>query len=110
MAKRIVIEWAKTTLRMASSEVSGSRARLKSIRVQPIDPTGDVSKALRALLGDRMPSASQVIVVLAREQVITRVVKFPTIQSAELSQMVGLYAKAQLPYPPEQAVFDFHIV
>lgn len=47
---------------------------------------------------------------MPREQVITRVVKFPAVRWDELAQMAALYAKAQLPYPDELTVADFHVL
>lgn len=110
MAARLVVEWTRTTLRLALAEGNGVRARLLAIRSQPFGMAGESAEALRTLLGKRPPAIRQVIGVIPREQVITRVVKFPTTRVAELRQMVEFYAKAQLPYPREQAVFDFHVV
>ncbi len=110
MAARLVIEWTRATLRVAMAEGEGPKAKVRSILGQPLGPSGEMASVLRALLGKRLPSAAQVIAVVPREQVITRVVKFPSTKSSELTQMVALYSKAQLPYPGEQAVFDFHVI
>ena len=110
MASHVVVEWTRTTLRLAFSDGEGPHARIQSIASQTIGPSGESADALRALLGKHASSIQQVISVIPREHVITRVVKFPTIRSSELTQMVELYAKAQLPYPREQAVFDFHVI
>ena len=110
MASRVIVEWTRTTLRLALADGSGSRSRLRAIDAQPITAPGDLGRVLRGMLETHRVSPRHVISVIPREQVITRVVKFPTTQPAELAQMVELYAKAQLPYPREQAVFDFHVV
>ena len=110
MATRLVVEWTRASMRIAVAEGSDGGAKVREIRSQPIPSAAEPGQVLRLLLGKHPPVNAQVISVLPREQVITRVVKFPTVQSAELSQMVELYAKAQLPYPKEQAVFDFHLV
>ena len=110
MATRLVVEWTRATVRMAVASGSGTRGHVRAIRAQPIGPTGEVSEALRTLLNPLKIAGAEVIGVVSREQVITRVVKFPTMHVAELSQMVELYAKAQLPYLREQTVMDFHVV
>ncbi len=110
MATRLVIEWTRTAVRLARSEGSGSHQRLRMIRSQSLGVGGGTAQALRLLLKDQSPDTAQVIGVIPREQVITRFMKFPSAQASELAQMVELYAKAQLPYPREQAVFDFHLI
>ena len=110
MARRLVIEWTRATVRLALAEERGRQARLLTLLVEPVGPGGDVAGALRALLKKVKPSWDQVIGIIPREQVITRTVKFPTTQPAELAQMVELYARAQLPYPRAEALVDFHVM
>ncbi len=110
MASRLVVEWTRATLRLALSEGQGDRFRLRAVRSQPLGPSGIAGETIRSLLGKRPPAVTEVIGVIPREQVITRLVKFPSVRTAELASMVELYAKAQLPYPREQALFDFHVV
>ncbi len=110
MASRLVVEWTRLTVRIALADGDGARSRVRMIRSQTINSAGDIAGALRELLQDRPAGLNEVLAVIPREQVITRLVKFPATKSDELMQMVELYAKAQLPYPREQAVFDFHVV
>ena len=110
MAIQLVIEWTRATVRLAMVEQRRSQFQFLALRSEPTGPGGDPQPALRALLKAIKLGTAQVIGVLPREQVITRVVKFPTMQAEELGQMVELYAKAQLPYPREQIVVDFHVV
>lgn len=109
MATRLVVEWTRTTVRLAVAE-GGARARLKGVYSQALGESGDPVPALRGLLKTYHPTPSQVIGVVSREQVLTRVVKFPATEPNELVQMVELYAKAQLPYPREHMVLDFHLL
>lgn len=110
MASRLVVEWTRTSVRVALAEGGGSRWRLKSVRSQPIGATGTAVEVLRGLLETSKAWGAQAIGVVPREQVITRTVKFPTTAPEELAQMAELYAKAQLPYPREQAVMDVHLL
>jgi len=110
MATRIVVEWTRVTLRVALSEGSGARWRLRAVHSQPLPVPAAAGEALRTLLKTTKTSGAAVIGVIPREQVITRLVKFPSTDAAEVGPMVELYAKAQLPYPREQTVVDFHIL
>ncbi len=110
MATRLVIEWTRLTLRLAVAEGRGSRMRVRAIHSQPNLAPEAAIETLRTLLRTAKIGAADVIGVVSREQVITRVVKFPAVEVAELAKMVELYAKAQLPYPREQTVMDFHVL
>jgi len=111
MAKRIVVEWTRATLRVALAQTRGKTVRLVSLRHQPLSAAGGgPAEILRAILASMNVTPDDVIAVVPREHVITRTVKFPSTQRDELAQMVELYAKAELPYSREQAVLDFHII
>lgn len=107
MATQLVVEWTRTTVRLAVG--AGPGRGLLMIRSGPISASATV-EALRAQLKTMKTIPGDVIAVIPREAVLTRVVKFPSVEHAELTQMVELYAKAQLPYPREQTVMDFHVL
>ena len=109
MATRLVIEPTRTALRLALAESRAGGWAARSFQTLPLGEVSGTAEALRARL-KQARGISQVIAVVPREQVITRIVKFPAEESGELAQMVELYAKAQLPYPREQSVVDFHVV
>lgn len=110
MASRLVIEWTRLTLRLALAEGGDARLRVRSIFCQEIAAPEAAIPTLKSLLKTAKVGAVEVIGIVSREQVITRVVKFPTADPAELGKMVELYAKAQLPYAREQAITDFHVL
>ncbi len=110
MAARLVVEWTRSTVRLAIGHRQGPGFRLSSLRVQPIAAADGVAEAMRALLAAARLRVGEVIGVISREQVITRTVKFPSTDVTELAQMVELYAKGQLPYPREQLVMDWYVV
>jgi hypothetical protein len=108
MPTRLVAEWTRTTVRLA---VGGGPGRgLQAVHSAPLGASADLVQVLRALLKNLKSIPAEVIAVIPRELVLTRVVKFPSIQEGELAQMVELYAKAQLPYAREQTVIDFHLL
>ena len=106
MSTRIVVEWTRSSVRLAVAEGRGAHLRLRMVQSRASDAAADTPDALRDLLKGVNARAAHVIGVISREQVITRVVKFPTTHAGELAQMTELYAKAQLPYPREQSVMD----
>ncbi|MBI4341988.1 MAG: pilus assembly protein PilM [Candidatus Omnitrophica bacterium] len=111
MATRLAVEWTRGSVRVAVAEGGGSRWRLRSVRSQPMPSGADVAAALRSLAAaSAVGSAEEVIGVLPREQVITRIVRFPSTDAAEIAQMAELYAKAQLPYTRDQAVVDSRVL
>lgn len=110
MPARLVVEWTRATLRVAVAEGRGPNVRLRTVRSQPIEAAADPTEPLRELLRAVRAPRAEVIGVIPREQVLTRVVQFPSAEAAELAQMVGLYAKAQLPYPGDQVIVDFQIL
>lgn len=110
MAQRLVLEWTRTMLHAAVAEGRAATWRVRAIYAQPLSTTAETAQVLGALIKTAKLPTEEVITVVSREQVITRTVKFPTLDSAELTQMVELYAKAQLPYPREQTVMDFSVL
>ncbi|MDP3702824.1 MAG: pilus assembly protein PilM, partial [Candidatus Omnitrophota bacterium] len=108
MATRLVVEWTRASMRLV---VGGGPGRpLQAIRSVALDASPDLPATLRTLLKTVKTVPEEIIAVIPRELVLTRAVKFPSIQDEELAQMVELYAKAQLPYPREQLVMDFHVL
>ena len=107
MSNRIVVEWTRGSVRLAVAEGAGSRWKLRRVHARPVPPGGDVAATIQALMAlAGSPAADEVIGVLPREQIITRLVRFPSTDPAELSEMAELYAKGQLPYTKGQAVVD----
>ena len=87
MATRLVIEWTRASVRLALAEGRGPKWRLRALHSQPIGAGIEHLEALRTFLRDQKVTADEVIAVISREQVITRVVKFQTTEHEELSQM-----------------------
>lgn len=110
MPTRLVVEWTRSSLRLARVDVRGPQIRLRAIHTQPVHGLGELAGTLQQALKAVKVGTAQVIGVVSREQVITRAVRFPSTASGELAQMVELYARAQLPYPREQTVVDFHVL
>lgn len=110
MASRIVVEWTRTTLRLAVVETARGSSRLRSVRVEPVGEGATVGKVLTDALKKANIRQASVIGVIPRDQVIVRLVKFPSLRLDELTQMVALYGRAQLPYPKDQIVVGHQVI
>ena len=110
MATRLVVEWTRSSIRVAVCEGSGRQFRLRAVHAQSLPPGGEIVPALRALLASAGLPRTSAVGVIPREQVLTRIVKFPSTKLEELGSMVALYAKGQLPYSTEQTVTDFYLI
>jgi len=105
-----VIELTRTTLRWLQAEGSGKSVKVRQFLVEPL-PSMQIAAERLGMLARRVKSDSgTLILMMPREQVITRILKFPTVRPEELARMVELSGKAQLPFPREQAVADFQII
>jgi len=110
MPNRVVVEWTRTTLRLALAETSRGSGRLRGIRVEPVGEGAAVGKVLADALKKAGIRQASAVGVIPRDQVIVRLVKFPSVHAGELDQMVSLYGRAQLPYPKDQIVVGHQVV
>lgn len=107
--KRLIIEIGRTSIRALAADGSPAKPRIRGFAVQASagEPSPEVLKLVLSRLALSKP---EIMSVLPREQILTRLLKLPTIQPDELAKMVSLTGKAQLPYPPEQTVIDYQVL
>ena len=110
MAGRIVVEWTRASFRIAWSEGRGKHPKLSQVRSIDLSQQELTGDAVRQLLGKASPAGKVAVMVIPRDQVITRGVRFPTTQKQELDQMIEYYCRAQLPYPREQMLIDYAVL
>ncbi len=119
--RQVILEVTRSSIRVLAVEGTLVRPRIQKLVVEPLTglpapPIGEAQAdephrdAIRRVVAGLQVANTRFISVIPREQVITRVLKLPTTKPDELAQMVALSGKAQLPYPPEQAVIDFHVI
>lgn len=106
--KRTVVDLTPSTIRLFDVEGQGRAWRVRRLLVEPIQGA-DVGPRL-ARAARQQGFSRTVVAALPREQAITRLMKFPTADAAELAKMFELSGKAQLPYPPEQALADYRVL
>ncbi|HBH97780.1 MAG TPA: hypothetical protein DDX89_08390 [Candidatus Omnitrophica bacterium] len=107
--RRLVIELTRSSLRAVSVHNSPTKPQVQRVLVEPIHAAPD-GAWLRGVLKPLEPAGMEVISVISREHVITRILTLPSTHREELDQMVRLAAKAQLPFPPEQAAMDWALL
>lgn len=111
MAERLVLEWTRTSLRVALAQGKDPKWKLKALYALPIPHGPDRAAEVRDFLKkNKLTGNKQVIGVIEREHVITRTVRFPSTDAKELKRMVDLYARAQLPYAHEDTVMDYYVL
>ncbi|MBI3009415.1 MAG: pilus assembly protein PilM [Candidatus Omnitrophica bacterium] len=111
MSTRVIVEWTRATLRVVMAQGSQKHPKVRLLHWANLNGFAEVGHALQTFVKkQRLPRDANLITVIPREFIITRVVKFPAKETAELAQMVELYGRAQLPYPREQAVTDWYVL
>jgi Tfp pilus assembly protein PilN len=105
-----VIEVTRTSLRLLVAEGEGKSVRVRRFLVEPIGAPQEAGARLPLLIKQAKLDGAEAIVTIAREQVITRMLKLPAVRPEELGRMVELSGKAQLPFPREQAVADYQVL
>ena len=107
--RRIVLEVTRTSIRVLAVDGSPARPHIRALAVEPLDGEPSREALRRAMAGCRLVKA-RVISAIPREQTMTRLLTLPSIHLEELSKMVKLSSKAQLSYPIDQVVTDFHVI
>ena len=103
---RVVVETTRTSIRLLVVEGTPTQPLVRQFMVEPLGEPQRVHRALAAL----QPARAHLISALARDQVITRLLKLPSTQPEELTQMAALAGKVQLPYPPDQTVTALYVL
>ncbi len=108
--RRVVVEWTHSSLRLAVAEGTPGRLRVRTLQVEPLGMETPIGRTLERLVKKLGLKGAPAMGVIPRDQVISRLIKFPAAQPEDLAKMVELYGKAQLPYPKEQAVVDHQVL
>jgi len=107
--RRIALEVARTSVRVLVLEGHVARPRVTHFLVEPL--TGEPTAAFLQRVAGLSQSATTLLVsAIPREQTIIRLLQLPATSREELTQMVELTGKAQLPYPRDQVMADFQVI
>jgi Tfp pilus assembly PilM family ATPase len=81
-----VIEFTRTSVRLLQAEGAGRSLRIRKLAVAAITEPAQAAEALGRVVKEAKAEGSSVIVTVPREQIITRLLKFPTTRAEELAQ------------------------
>jgi type IV pilus assembly protein PilM len=115
----VCLDLGAGSVKAAEFQVSkGGELILKNYGVKPLGAEGlqeskrekAVLSAVKELLSVRAISAKQCNVSAAGYQVFSKFVKLPAVDNQKVRQIIQYEAQQNIPYPIEQAVWDFQIL
>lgn len=75
-----------------------------------LEAAEDVGGALQAKLRELGVRGRRVHVGLPRRRAVVKMLDVPPVAGADLRRMIGFELERHLPFPPSDAVFDFHVL
>ena len=106
--RRTVVDVTPGTIRVLQADGEGRAWKIRQVIVEPLQGQDAPARLAQLIRQHKIPR--RVVAAFPREQAITRLMKFPTVDPVELATMFELSGKTQLPYPPEQALADFRVI
>ncbi len=110
----VAVEWSGEWLKAAQVEINPAGGpdgkRLVRIDARRIPSVEELPNLLRDLIADWMKGADSVVVSLPRNLVTVRNLKLPSIDPAEIKDMIALQVTRQTPYSKEEIISNFQTV
>jgi hypothetical protein len=109
----IAIDIGRRRLRAIQADCDRNRITVKRLLVEPVPDDLDAGdpKALGTWAGQQLGSAgfsrTKAVIAMAREHVVLKRVRLPTVDPRELPEMTRLALQRDLPFDPNDAVIDF---
>lgn len=104
----LVLEFTPSSIRGLLVEHGGWRLHTSQLFVEPLH-NRTVPEALAALSRRLGAKPEQIISVIPREQIMTRMMSVPASDPDELRRIVELSGRTQFPYPAQKMLVDFHV-
>ncbi len=76
----------------------------------PSSSDGEISQAIKNLFRDLRLNPNHLVSSIPRESVTIRYLSLPSTKEAELREMVGFQASRQVPFNPEDLVYDYNVI
>jgi Tfp pilus assembly PilM family ATPase len=109
----IAIDIGRQRLRAVLADCDRNRVTVRRTLIEPVPDDLDMTdaRAVGAGAGQQLGSAGfpkgKSLIAIAREHVVLKRVRLPTIDTRELPEMTRLALSRDLPFDPEDAVIDF---
>ncbi len=107
-----VIEIGPNWLKSAQVERGSKGPRIIQMRARELlsSSDGEISQAIKNLFEDLRLNPNHLITSIPRESVTIRYLSLPSTKETELREMVGFQASRQVPFNPEDLVFDYKVI
>ena len=106
----VVIEVTAASIRCLHVDARGRAPRLRQLLIEPLRSGEAVEEGLGRLVKLLGAPPATVISTIAREQVLTRIMKLPATQASEVTRMVALAGRTRFPYPPQTTIMASEVV
>src|SRR3989440_11289105 len=115
----LAIDFGAGTLKVAEFEVNEAGGlRLKQYGLRPLGPEGaqedtreaTILKVLQAALTETGIKSKTVNVCAPCFHVFSKFVKLPPVDASKVTQIIEYEAKSNVPFPPEEVVWDYQIL
>jgi Tfp pilus assembly PilM family ATPase len=110
--ENLFIEVDKKYIKLLQSAIKGNSIIVSKLLVEPVSGLSEeeISSLLTDIIRSNNITFDFITAIISRERIITRSMKFPSIDSAEISNMVSFEIAKQTPYSQDDIVSDYKIM
>jgi Tfp pilus assembly PilM family ATPase len=107
----LFVEIDKRYLKLLQSTVKGNSVMVSKLLVEPVLGLSEeeISGLLTDIINQNNITFNSISVIIPRERVITRYMKFPATNNSEIESMVSFEITKQTPYSQDDIVSDYRI-
>jgi Tfp pilus assembly PilM family ATPase/uncharacterized protein YoxC len=107
----LFVEIDKKYLKLIQSKVKANSIIVSKLLVEPVlgFSEKEISKLLAHIISQNSITFNSITVIIPRERVITRYMKFPSADNAEIENMVSFEITKQSPYSQDDIVSDYRV-
>lgn len=108
----LFVEIDKKYLKLLQSKVKANSVIVSKLLIQPVLSLSEeeISKLLAHIISQNSITFNSIAVIIPRERVITRYMKFPSANIAEIESMVSFETTKQTPYSQDDIVSDYRVM
>lgn len=105
----LVVEFGGEWIKVAKLEPAGGGAGVSQIVLERVGPEGSSAAALASAVKRAGGANEPILAYLPRQMVNIRMLDLPSVDPAEIEDMLELQIGKQTPYSKDEIVFDYHI-